>query len=221
MNRKLHRIREEEIWMAKHSKAHPEEEILERYAMGRLDEPELGEMEEHLLLCAHCQVRLDETSEYVSLMRKATEIVATARPVEAAWRSWLRLDWLPIPVPAMAGALVALVAILVWQPWSATAPNEWRTVELATLRGGAAANAGGVEGFALHMRLDVAGLDAAGASAQIVNVSGTVVTETPVAMAEGKAELRYAAGLPPGQYWVRLKKSGETVREYSLVVQAR
>lgn len=212
--------------MSGQQKAHPEEEILERFAMGRLDEPELGEFEEHLLQCGHCQERLDEVTEYAGAMRVAARrvaaevTVAAEVPAEAAWRRWLRLDWLPVPAPALAGAMVILVAVLVWQPWRAAVPVEWRTVELATLRGGAAGSAG-VEGFALHLRLDVEGLDTAGATAQIVSESGKSVAEMPVSLVERKAESRYAAGLSPGQYWVRLKKAGETLREYSLIVERR
>jgi hypothetical protein len=206
--------------MAEHKKAHPEEEALERYAMNRLAEPALGELEEHLLLCEPCQERLDEVTEYLAVMREATATVAAEVPAEAAWKRWLRLEWLPVPMPAMAGAMVMLVALFVWQPWKAQAPAEWRTVELATLRGDAA-GARGVEGFALHLRLDVAGLDIAGATAQLVTAEGEQLTHTPVTMVDGKGELRYAASLPAGQYFVRLKKAGETVREYSLLVERR
>jgi hypothetical protein len=203
--------------MTEQTKAHPEEEILERFAMDQLNGPELDRFEDHLLLCAHCQERLDEVTGYVAVMREAAENVAAEAPVESVWRRWLRLDWLPMPAPALAGAFVVLIAVLAWQPWRATAPSEWRTVELATLRGGAAGSVG-TEGFSLHLRLDVDGLDTAGAAAQIVTANGKTIAEVPAPVAEGKAELRYAPGLEAGQYWVRLKKSGETLREYSLVV---
>ncbi len=207
--------------MTEFKKAHPEEEILERFAMGRLVEPALGEFEEHLMLCGRCQERLDEVTEYAALVREAAgNAAAAAPPVEAPWRRWLGMDWVRIRAPALAGAMVILVAVLAWQPWRVTAPGEWRTVELATMRGGTAGPLA-MEGFALHLRLDVAGLDAAGMTAQIVSANGAVIAETPVALVEGKAELRHAAGLRAGQYWVRLKKAGETVREYSLTVGRR
>lgn len=208
--------------MAEQKKAHPEVEVLERYAMNRLAEPALGELEEHLLLCGYCQERLDEATEYVAVMREATAtVVAEAPATESAWQRWLRLEW-PIPMPAMAGAMAMLVALTIWQPWKPATPTEWRTVELATLRGDAGA-ARGVEGFALHLRLDVAGLEVSGvgATAQIVTGDGAELAQAPVAVADGKAELRYAAGLRAGQYFVRLKRAGETVREYSLVVEGR
>jgi len=201
-------------------KTHPEEEILERFAMKRLDEPQLAEFEEHLLLCEHCQNRLDEVTEYAAVAREAAENVATAPVKETSRRKWGSLDWLPMPAPALAAAFIVLIAILVWQPWRVTAPGEWRTVELATLRGAREASTAAA-GFSLHLRLDVSGLDAGGASAAIVNASGAVLAETPVSLVDGKAELNYAAGLAAGQYWVRLKKAGETVREYSLAVNSR
>lgn len=201
-------------------RAHPEEETLELYAMGRLEEPWLGELEEHLLLCAGCQDRLDKAAEYVSLLREAAENVAAEAPAEAWWKKWLRLDWMPMQAPALAGALVVLIVAGIWQPWRTAAPAEWRTVELETVRGGAD-GAAGMEGFALHLRLDVTGIDTAGATAQIVAADGGAVVELPVALVDGKAEIRYGAGLKAGQYWVRLRNSGETAREYSLVVRAR
>jgi hypothetical protein len=206
--------------MTEQTKAHPEEEILERFAMNQLNGPELDRFEDHLLLCGHCQERLDEVTEYVALMREAAENVAADAPAESVWRRGLRLWWLPKPAPALAGALVVLIAVLAWQPWRATAPSEWRTVELATLRGGAAGSAG-AEGYSLHLRLDVSGLDTTGSAAQIVDANGRSIAEMPSPLVDGKAELRYAPGLEAGQYWVRLKKAGETLREYSLVVARR
>ena len=210
--------------MAEHRNEHVDAEILERYAMGRLDEPALGALEEHLLLCADCQEQLDEATEFVSVMREATEKLASAAPSESPWRRWLRvgMDYFPIPIPAMAGAMAVLVAVLIWQPWQAAAPGEWRTVQLETVRGGTPAGSGmGIEGFSLDLQLDIAGLDAGGANAQIVSANGRILVEMPVTLVDGKAELRYAAGLEAGQYWVRLKRSGETVREYSLEVRRR
>lgn len=136
MNRKLKQIQIEELRMAQPRKAHPEEEKLELYALGRLDEPELGEVEEHILICAPCQERLDEATAYVAVMREATRNVAFAPVVEPAWRRLFRLDWLPMPAPALVGALVILVAVLAWQPWRVAAPEEWQRVELATMLGG-------------------------------------------------------------------------------------
>jgi anti-sigma factor RsiW len=39
---------------------HLTDERLAEYSKGRLDEPQLGEVEEHLLICERCRVRLTE-----------------------------------------------------------------------------------------------------------------------------------------------------------------
>ena len=42
---------------------------LERYHLGRIDGPELAVVEEHLLLCPKCQVKLSETQRYIEAVR--------------------------------------------------------------------------------------------------------------------------------------------------------
>ena len=57
--------------MADAPQAHPDDEIIERYAMNRLEEPELGEVEEHVLICEPCQDRVAEAEEFATVMRAA------------------------------------------------------------------------------------------------------------------------------------------------------
>lgn len=204
--------------MSATGKAHPGDELLELYALGRLDEPELGEFEEHILVCELCQDRLDEATDFVVTMQAAASQMVHEPEPEPAWRRLLRLEWLPMPAPALAGAFALLVAVVAWQPWRSTEPAHWQTVQLETMRG-EAAQATAPAGFALDLRLDAADIDAAGATAQIVSADGNVVADAALRVANGKAELRHAAGLSAGHYWVRLKKSGETVREYQLLVR--
>lgn len=210
---------EQEARVTNRHRAHPEDTTFELYALGGLQEPQLAEFEEHLLLCATCQDRLDEATEYVQLMREAVVSVPATPPVESAWRKWVPLYWLPQPVPALAGAMALLFAVFLWQPARKTGPSEWRTVELETRRG-ETAPAGAAAGFSLSLRLDASGLNVAGTTAQIVSADGATVAELPVQAENGKAVVQYAPGLRAGTYWVRLKKSGETLREYALVAGA-
>ena len=39
---------------------HTSDESLKLYSQGRLEEPSLSEVEEHLLICEHCRRRLTE-----------------------------------------------------------------------------------------------------------------------------------------------------------------
>ena len=48
---------------------HLSDDLLELYVMGRLDEPELAPLEEHLLICEECRNRLEGTETYIAAMR--------------------------------------------------------------------------------------------------------------------------------------------------------
>jgi hypothetical protein len=218
----------QELRMADHSKAHPNDEWLEQYAMGRLREPELGSVEEHLLLCENCQNRLDETTEFITVFREAARLEEPMAPAtESVWRRILRLDWMPLPAPALAGAFAVLAAVLVWQEGARPNPGDpaekqWSTVELATFRGEAQQPRGvALEGFGLDLRLDAGGLETGPATAQIVTGEGRVVDEVPVTVTGGRAVFRYGDGLAAGRYWVRLRQGGEMVREFALTVDRR
>ncbi len=47
---------------------HLSEEVLERYAFGRLPAEELGPFEEHLLVCVHCQQQLENEDNFAEAM---------------------------------------------------------------------------------------------------------------------------------------------------------
>jgi hypothetical protein len=54
------------------SVAHLSDHDLERYYLGMVtDEAELASLEEHLLACAECMERAEETEEYVDAIRRA------------------------------------------------------------------------------------------------------------------------------------------------------
>jgi len=52
---------------------HPEDEIVEQYAMNRLAPERLADFEEHLLVCQSCQSRLTEVDDLLALTRAASE----------------------------------------------------------------------------------------------------------------------------------------------------
>ncbi len=94
---------------------HPMEDVLERYALGNSRATEIEALEEHLLVCAHCQERLSETDLYIFALRDATKILSgearAKRPARSFWPVWavgfaalaMALFLLPVrrrPVPA-------------------------------------------------------------------------------------------------------------------------
>jgi hypothetical protein len=57
---------------------HISEETLETYALGRVLDAQFEPLDEHLLLCPACQIRLEELEEYIEVMRAATARVSCA-----------------------------------------------------------------------------------------------------------------------------------------------
>ena len=53
---------------------HLSDEVLERYSMGALSEPQSAPLEEHLLLCELCRTRLEELDQFTRLMKAALTI---------------------------------------------------------------------------------------------------------------------------------------------------
>lgn len=51
------------------SLSHPSEDSLEVYAIKRTSESETAEVEEHLLICEWCRVRLTEIDQFVATAR--------------------------------------------------------------------------------------------------------------------------------------------------------
>ncbi len=56
------------------------EDVLERYAMGRLSIEECVPLEEHLLICPACQTSLVAAEEYIRVARAAIAALAPQPP---------------------------------------------------------------------------------------------------------------------------------------------
>ena len=52
--------------------SHFSPDVLERYSLGMLSEPGCADVEEHILMCAHCQAQLDEAESYINVLRSAS-----------------------------------------------------------------------------------------------------------------------------------------------------
>ena len=50
---------------------HPSVETLERSLLGHLSEGELDQLADHIAACPECQLRLDETRQYIGVMKAA------------------------------------------------------------------------------------------------------------------------------------------------------
>src|SRR5690348_719537 len=94
--------------------SHISEDLLEKYALRKLTEPELATVEEHLLVCPKCQDHLDEVDEYIQVMKLAVAQDPAMRPRQRAWLPF-SIVW---PFPARVWVpIVMLIALVLAIPW--------------------------------------------------------------------------------------------------------
>ena len=192
---------------------HFSEDLLEQYAFNRMREPECARLEEHLLVCGSCRLRLSEIDGYIAVM-KAAAVQPYKKPPE---RSWVRqtgpVRTLLVTSPLWVGGLALVAAGLFYSP----TPHSMRPseVELNSERGGASLMAHARAG-ALSLTIDATSLPKLPAyRLEIVNAEGGPVWQASVSPEGQRIQARVERSLKPGTYWVRLY--GESLlREYGL-----
>jgi hypothetical protein len=220
--------------------AHPTEDLLEEYSFGRVDEPALADLEEHLLICVSCQIRLEEVDEYKALMKSATSIweqnpeAFRAGSVSEFGNSEFRnsrkfaISWIPGARVLLPSVLVAaiLIAVLVSRdiPWRWRLAAPATRVTLTAMRGGGS-NGGSADGLAqapsgnpLDLAIDGANLPPArGYHLNVVNQSGHEIWSGPAIVNGTQLSAHIAAGPRSGVYWIRLySSSGDFLREFGM-----
>src|SRR5665213_551621 len=139
---------------------HATEELLEEYTFGRIREPQLGWLEEHLLICPQCQSELDDIEEYKVFMKAGLasfegERLAAAGPRDMQtrrgssvrlWSSVREALSLYFALPRMPGAkslsaaavfLVLAGTAAIWRMQSSpVAMAPVAVIRLVALRGG-------------------------------------------------------------------------------------
>jgi hypothetical protein len=193
---------------------HLSENDIERYSMAALPEADTACLEEHLLICEACQLRLEEAEPFITAMRGACETVAR-QELERQRRPWFfpRL----IPMFAATALAAALALVFIWTGNTRKLTPAF-AIHLEAVRGA------GVEAKAPPRRPLVLELDLAGLAAsptyrlEIVDQVGARVWQGTAAAADSKV----TASVPPqdrGAYFVRVYlPSGEILREYGLEV---
>lgn len=223
---------------------HATEEVLEEYSFGRICEPQLGWLEEHLLICPQCRSELDGIEEYKVFMKAglasfeserlaaASALGSPGRPdspvrprslVRELLSSYFAWPRGPGAQSLLSAAVLLVVAgtAAIWRmqsPPVAMAPVA--TIRLIALRGGEGDVARAPIGRPLELvfgRTDLA----AGLSyrAQVVNAAGRQMWAGSVGIADQSLSIRVDAPLRAGVYWVRLYSStGQLLREFGLRV---
>ncbi len=198
---------------------HPNEDVLEMYAMGNTSEAETEAIEEHILICENCQNLLEDTETYVVSMRNALR-EASQEPAKESFSvsAWMaNLFSTPTPIWIASAVTVLLLAFFVQtrNPGSYDAPV---AVALSATRG---------ESFSvradgpLALDLDARGL-ASGSNYQVQLVNGTgkqVWEQNPVSVNNGHIQVNVAKRFSAGQYFVRIMSNNAISREYSLEIR--
>lgn len=188
---------------------HPDEDVFEKYVFNRLSEKETADFEEHLLVCEKCNITLEQTQEYIRLMKAGTAAYLTEHKGTLATRFGERgFRW--NAAAACAILLTCLTAVLSWR----SPPAAPQAIVLDAYRG---ATSEAPAGQPLDLQIDLKDLpQAASYRVEVVNADGRRVWF-------GGTPARLSKGLPPGVYWVRLSNDkGELLREYGMsAVKAR
>ncbi len=220
---------------------HATEELLEEYTFGRVREPQLGWLEEHLLICQQCQSELEGIEEYKLFMKAGlasfeSERLAAAglsglpahlqtRPGSAARprspvRELLALHFVGPRILLVAAVLLVLAGTaVIWRMQSfpvAMAPIA--TINLVAFRGGDGDVAHAPSGRPLELVFNRRDLPVeASYRAEVVNASGPQMWIGNVLIEDQSLSIRLDRPLREGVYWVRLYTStGQLLREFGL-----
>ncbi len=190
---------------------HESEDRLELYALGRLGDSEIEQVEEHLMVCEPCRELLEQTSVSALAFREELSKPVIHRPAFEGWFGWLT----PRVMSAAAFAVFVLAAILYWGGESRLAPVA--SLQLTAMRGGMQS-----VGIARETDLVLTDAPAAGTplSVEVVDGSGTAVWNGTGNNSGRGVELKIANRLSPGDYFVRLRSAkGELLHEYGFRVR--
>ena len=216
--------------------AHPTEELLEEYSFRRVCEPALAALEEHLLVCVPCQIKLKELDDYTALMKRATsaweqdrEAFRAGSPTGRGISKRFTIPKIPGSGVLLAAGLTVVVAGAVFSlrahiPWHWQPVSPAASVELMAMRGGNA-NGGPADGLAqapsgIPLDLEINGTNlppAQGYRLTVVNQSGHEIWSGAAIVTGARLSAHIAAGPRSGVYWVRLYSSrGDFLREFGM-----
>jgi hypothetical protein len=221
---------------------HASEELLEEYSFGRICDPQLGWLEEHLLICPQCQSELDAIDEYKVFMKAGlaafeSERLAAAAPLDSPTRADSRIDpqsslrkalalYFALPRRLGTTSLLAAAMLLVlagtavtWRMQLSETTAPVATVRLIALRGEEYV-ASAPSDRPLNLVCDRTDLPAdLSFRAEVVDSSGRQMWNGSVGIADQNLSIRVDRPLHAGAYWVRLYSSaGQLLREFGLNV---
>lgn len=189
---------------------HLSEDRLELYALGRVPDEKIPEIEEHLLVCADCREQLDEIGDFGASMREALR--TTPVPAERSFFEFLRKPAFSL---AVAAALLAVVVAVVTRARSNVAPLA--TLQLTALRGNMPETA---PAKAVDLIVTDAPQEGGPFHIELVDVNGAQIWSGTANSIPGGAEAKIQRQVTDGAYFVRLyDSSGRMIHEYGFKVR--
>lgn len=188
--------------------SHLTEDALELYSLGRLqDESALDTVEQHLLVCAHCQTRLERADQF-QLAAKAACKKAQREDSQPQSR---RIH--PLAIAAALAAILLVPASLRNFPSTA----EPFALELSATRAETKAEA--PTGSPLRLHLNLNGMETANLTCNLVSMSGETLASGGLNPQTATFESKPLAA---GQYLLRLTDSstGQVKREFLFQVRS-
>jgi methionine-rich copper-binding protein CopC len=197
---------------------HLSEEAIEKYILGRMAEPEVDALEQHLLLCEFCRDQVQKSEAFVQAFRSVAPHVQSVPP--SIWdriRAVVALH--PGPVWTVASALAAIMLVFTLIP---TGSRSVQHVDLSTARGTDASAPHARAKTTIDLQIDLSELPAASLyTIELVDANGTVIANYTSEAKSSKLTIPVTKPLAPGQYWVRIYGNSlktELLREYGLKV---
>ncbi|MGA7234156.1 MAG: hypothetical protein WBY44_00650 [Bryobacteraceae bacterium] len=190
---------------------HIEETTLERYSMGSLADEAAAEVEQHLLLCEACQIRVTEADAYIRAVKGAVP------ELPVAGEGWQWNFRLLIPAFAVCALLIA-TAVVRLSPRIDQSPT---AVALFAMRG-SDTDAQGPARRTLLLRPDLNGLPASPSyRLDVVDTSGSLKWQG-ILPTDAKSPSVIVPPQSNGVYFVRVfLPSGQLLREYALELRER
>lgn len=185
---------------------HSTDDQLEYYSLGRLSETEIPVLEEHLMVCAVCQERLDGIENFALGMR---QVLCEPAPQAAGFFDFLRR---PAFAFSFSFAAVAVLAIAVFAINGRTKFAPAASLQLTAMRGEMP-----VSGPARETDLTLMDVPQSGGPfrVEVVDATGKLQWTGP-----GGVSVKVQRGLAPGDYFVRLYGAdNRVVHEYGFRVR--
>lgn len=191
---------------------HETDEQLELFALDRLPEAAVERVEEHLMICDSCRMRLSDIGEFAHSMRESLRAAPLGPvPRRVGWfEGWnLKLAF----GAAVACALV--IAFVTWRGGNALNLAPVATLTLSAMRGESA-----VIPQAMQLDLTLAGASGQHLSVEVVDATGKRRWSGTADAADGVVRTTIDQVFAPGTYFVRLRSpAGDLLHEYGFQVR--